>query len=163
MSSVSSTTVSHVSGKTRRFPLWLGIVGVIVILGIVAFAVMTLRMSYIPDNLNTSTTLMSENGNYQVSYTPKLSAVPVNQIQTWTLRVTEPNGQPVEDAKITVDGGMPQHGHGLPTVPQVTKYLGNGQYQVEGMKFHMPGWWVVKFKIVRDDLTDNVTFNLMLN
>ena len=163
MSSMSSTTVSHVSGKTRRFPLWLGIVGVIVILGIVAFAVMTLHMSYIPDNLNTSTTLMSENGNYQVSYTPKLSAVPVNQIQTWTLRVTEPNGQPVEDAKITVDGGMPQHGHGLPTVPQVTKYLGNGQYQVEGMKFHMPGWWVVKFKIVRDDLTDNVTFNLMLN
>ena len=163
MSSMSSTTVSHTPGKTRRFPLWLGIVGVIVILGIVAFAVMTLRMNYVPDNLDTSTTLMSENGHYQVSYTPKLSPVPVNQIQTWTVRVTDPNGQPVEDARITVDGGMPQHGHGLPTVPQVTKYLGDGQYQVEGMKFHMPGWWVVKFKIVRNDLTDNVTFNLMLN
>jgi hypothetical protein len=57
---------------------------------------------------------------------------------------------------------MPQHGHGLPTVPQVTKYLGDGFYQVEGLKFHMPGWWVVKFNIVRNEMTDNVTFNLML-
>ena len=51
------------------------------------------------------------------------------------------------DAAITVDGDMPQHGHGLPTRPQVTKHLGNGDYLVEGMKFQMGGWWVVDFTI----------------
>ncbi len=163
MSSMSLKAISYSAGKIRRFPMWTRIVGVGLIVVLVAFTIMMLRMSYIPDNLDISSTLMSEQGSYQISYVPELSPVPINQIQTWTLRVMEPNGQPVEDAKITVDGGMPQHGHGLPTLPQVTKYLGNGLYQVEGMKFHMPGWWVVKFKIVRNDLTDNVTFNLMLN
>lgn len=163
MSSMSLKAVTYTTGKIRRFPMWTRIVGVGLIVALVAFTIMMLRMSYIPDNLDISSTLMSEQGNYQVSYIPELSPVPINQIQTWTLRVTETNGQPVEDATITVDGGMPQHGHGLPTVPQVTKYLGNGLYQVEGMKFHMPGWWVVKFKIIRNNMTDNITFNLMLD
>ena len=48
---------------------------------------------------------------------------------------------------ITVDGGMPQHGHGLPTKPRVTRALGNGDHLVEGMKFNMGGWWVVKFRV----------------
>ena len=32
--------------------------------------------------------------------------------------------------RIGVDGDMPQHGHGLPTRPQVTDYLGDD----------VPGW-----------------------
>jgi hypothetical protein len=163
MSSMSSTPIARTAGTIRRFPLWARIVGVIVILALVAFAVITLRMNYVPDNLDLSTTRMSEQGIYQVSYVPELEPVPINQIQTWTIRVTEPDGQPVEDADMTVDGGMPQHGHGLPTVPQVTEYLGDGLYQIEGMKFNMPGWWVLTFEIVRNGTTDAVTFNLMLD
>ena len=40
---------------------------------------------------------------------------------------------------------MPEHGHGFPTVPEVTEYLGDGKYLVEGLKFSMPGWWVGQF------------------
>jgi hypothetical protein len=163
MSSIGSTTASRTAGKHRRFPLWAGIVGLIVVLVLVLAAVMMLRMDYIPADLDTSTALVSEQGRYQVAYSPELSPIPVNQIQTWTLRITTSDGQPVEDAAITVNGGMPQHGHGLPTAPQVTEYLGDGQYRVEGMKFHMPGWWVVKFEIAHDGQSDNVTFNLMLS
>ena len=162
MSSVSLKAVSISAGKIRRFPMWTRIMGVGLIVVLVAFSIMMLSMNYIPETLDTSSTLMSDQGRYQVSYISELSPVPINQIQMWKLRVTDSNGQPVEDAVITVDGGMPQHGHGLPTVPQVTKYLGDGLYQVEGLKFHMPGWWVVKFNIVRNEMTDNVTFNLML-
>jgi hypothetical protein len=57
---------------------------------------------------------------------------------------------------------MPQHGHGLPTAPQVTEYLGNGDYLVEGMKFQMGGWWEVRFNITAGDLNDTITFNLTL-
>ena len=42
---------------------------------------------------------------------------------------------------------MPRHGHGLPTKPRVTRPLGNGDHLVEGMKFNMGGWWVVKFRV----------------
>ncbi len=163
MSNISSTPVSQTAGKGRRFPLWVGIVGVIALVALVVFGIVTLRMNYVPDNLDTSTTLMSEHDSYQVSYETVLNPIPINQIQTWTIRVTEPDGRTVEDAQITVDGGMPQHGHGLPTAPQITDYLGDGLYRVEGMKFNMPGWWVVKFEITHDGTTDNVTFNLMLD
>jgi hypothetical protein len=57
---------------------------------------------------------------------------------------------------------MPQHGHGLPTSPQVTQNLGNGDYLVEGMKFQMPGWWEVRFSISAGAQTDTITFNLTL-
>jgi hypothetical protein len=68
----------------------------------------------------------------------------------------------VDDAEITVDGGMPQHGHGLPTSPQVTQNLGGGDYLVEGVKFQMLGWWEVKFNINANGQSDTVTFNLIL-
>lgn len=57
---------------------------------------------------------------------------------------------------------MPRHGHGLPTSPQVTADLGGGRYRVEGVKFHMFGWWEFKFAITAAAGQDSVTFNLDL-
>lgn len=125
-------------------------------------AALMVRMSYVPTDLDTSTTLMSTQGMYEISYTSDLGSVPVNLIQSWTLHVETADGRPVEKATISVDGDMPQHGHGLPTQPQVTQYLGNGDYKVEGLKFHMPGWWVVDFVITADGHTDQVRFNMVL-
>ena len=62
---------------------------------------------------------------------------------------------------ITVLGGMPAHAHGLPTVPQV-KELGGGRYLIEGLKFHMPGAWVVAFRIKAGSIVDSVRFDLQL-
>ena len=70
--------------------------------------------------------------------------------------------QPVEDAKITIDGGMPQHGHGLPTSPAVTANLGGGKYRVDGMKFTMSGWWELRFAITAPAGSDNAVFNVTL-
>jgi hypothetical protein len=119
-------------------------------------------MSYVPDDLDYSTTRLTEQGMYEVSYTAQVTPVPVNQMLTWTLHVETAAGQVVENATITVDGDMPQHGHGLPTRPQVTRYLGNGDYVVEGLKFHMPGWWVMDFVITKDGQSDQVHFNMQL-
>ena len=57
---------------------------------------------------------------------------------------------------------MPQHGHGLPTRPQVTQDLGNGDYLVEGLKFQMIGWWEVRYTITASEQSDSITFNLVL-
>lgn len=57
---------------------------------------------------------------------------------------------------------MPQHGHGLPTAPAVIEALGDGRFLIEGMKFNMPGWWVLDLVIDGPDGHDTVTFNLVL-
>jgi hypothetical protein len=136
------------------------IVALLVAGGSVAFARM---MAPPPSNLDLSTQLPTARNQYVVSYTPSVSPPPINQLHTWTVRVTTPDGQPVEGATIGVDGDMPQHGHGLPTRPQVTRYLGDGQYLVEGMKFQMGGWWVADFTITDPaSQTDSVRFNFIL-
>ena len=61
-----------------------------------------------------------------------------------------------------VDGGMPQHGHGLPTQPRVTRTSADGLYEIEGLRFSMGGWWEVKLAIDSPAGKDNVTFNLSL-
>jgi YtkA-like protein len=105
---------------------------------------------------------MSEKAAYRVSYQSEPARIPVNQMHSWTLHVETAAGQPVTDATVKVDGDMPQHGHGLPTRPRVTRNLGNGDYLVEGMKFQMGGWWVVDFTIDAAGQRDTVRFNLIL-
>jgi hypothetical protein len=129
---------------------------------LVAVVAMFVWMSYVPSDLDYSTTRLTEQGLFKVGYTSDLGTVPVNQMQSWTLHIETAEGMPVENATVTVDGDMPQHGHGLPTLPQVTRYLGNGDYKVEGLKFHMPGWWVMDFVVSADGHTDQVRFNMML-
>lgn len=98
---------------------------------------------------------------YQATFTP-VDSITVGRLHKWNIVVTTADGTPVDSAKITVDGGMPQHGHGLPTKPVVTTHLGGGKHVVEGMKFNMGGWWVVKLAIDGAQGSDVVTFNLKL-
>ena len=76
--------------------------------------------------------------------------------------VEDAAGEPVEDARISVDGGMPQHDHGLPTAPEVTRELGRGDYLVEGLRFHMNGYWEIVVEIRVDGRRDTVTIPLQL-
>jgi hypothetical protein len=84
------------------------------------------------------------------------------KMQTVQVTVADAQGQPVDGAAITVDGGMPQHGHGLPTRPRVTRSFGNGVYEIEGVRFNMGGWWEFTLSIATASGTDRVTFNLSL-
>jgi hypothetical protein len=84
------------------------------------------------------------------------------KLQTVQVAIAATNGEPIQDAQIAVDGGMPQHGHGLPTRPRVTRHLGDGVYEIEGVRFNMGGWWEFKLSIATAAGTDLVTFNLKL-
>ena len=116
----------------------------------------------LPSNLDLSTTRLSAHKLFKVSFTSTLNPVVIDRMHSWELKVETPDGQPVTGAQITIDGGMPRHGHGLPTEPAVTQELGDGRYLVGGMRFSMPGWWVVNFHIKAKDKEDTVTFNLLL-
>lgn len=86
----------------------------------------------------------------------------VRQLHTLPVLITDANGRPMEGTRISVDGGMPEHGHGLPTQPKVRRALGGGVYEIEGLRFNMGGWWELKLAIESPAGTDSVTFNLTL-
>ena len=115
-----------------------------------------------PEDLDYSRTRVSEGGVYRAIIRPQGDSIPKGKLQRWTLHLETAEGASVDSASIAVDGGMPQHGHGLPTKPRVTRALGNGDHLVEGMKFNMGGWWVVKFRVSAAAGRDSVVFNVRL-
>ncbi|MCB9797544.1 MAG: FixH family protein [Alphaproteobacteria bacterium] len=77
-------------------------------------------------------------------------------------------GAPVEDAQVSIDAKMPQHGHGMSTQPVNEPAAGcaegdscphpGGVYRTTGMKFHMPGDWTIEVDIVGPRGPDRVVF-----
>ncbi|MBI5849000.1 MAG: FixH family protein [Nitrospirae bacterium] len=106
--------------------------------------------------------MKSKAGTFNASYTSDPEAIAPNKLIIWKLKVETADGKAVKDAEITLSGDMPEHGHGLPTQPKVTKNYGDGTYMVEGIKFSMTGWWTMTFTIKAGGKTDTVTFNLQL-
>jgi hypothetical protein len=100
-------------------------------------------------------------GRYTATLKPAESLRP-RKLQKIEVTVSDADGKAVDGAKITIDGGMPQHGHGLPTKPRVTKSLGGGVYVIEGVRFNMGGWWEFKLAIAGNAGNDTITFNLAL-
>ena len=109
-----------------------------------------------------STTRLSEKSIFKAAFLSLSEPIPLGKIHSWRLHVEDANARALTDAVISIEGGMPAHGHGLPTKPRVTQNLGGGDYLVEGMKFQMHGLWVVRFGISAAGKTDTVTFNLQL-
>jgi hypothetical protein len=109
-----------------------------------------------------STIKTSEHGLYRAAVRTGATPIPIGRMQSWTLHIETAAGVPVDGASIVVDGGMPQHGHGLPTRPQVTQSLGNGDHKVEGLKFSMGGWWRMIFIVRAGVSVDTVVFNASL-
>jgi hypothetical protein len=108
-----------------------------------------------------ATTRWSEHHAFRVHYDSSPTPVPILIVHQWTVTIVAADGKPTTGALVTVLGGMPAHGHGLPTVPTVRE-LGGGRYLVEGLKFHMPGAWVVAFRIKAGTVVDSVSFALDL-
>ena len=159
---MSTITVPRKQSRFSR-KRWIvgGLVAVIVIgLGYAIFSM--IKMNYVPSDLDYSLTRPSDKGLYRVTYSSSQTPVPVNELHTWKLHVETADGKPVDNATISIFGDMPQHGHGMPTKPQVSSSQGNGDYLVEGMKFQMGGWWKIDFTIDANGQSDQVSFNLML-
>ncbi len=116
-----------------------------------------------PKDLDLSMDKQSAGGVYRVALVPPAQLPAINQMHSWQVKLATPEGAPVHGAKFAVDGGMPQHRHGLPTQPRVTRELADGIYALEGMKFSMTGWWELKLAIQGPQGADQVTFNTVVN
>src|SRR6185295_2909521 len=56
----------------------------------------------------------SAGGRYVATLEPAKRLRP-RQMQTVRVTVRDAEGRAIDEARISIDGGMPQHGHGLPT------------------------------------------------
>lgn len=76
----------------------------------------------------------------QLDVFSRLSPLEINSIHSWEVTLQDADG-PLADATLTVEAGMPEHDHGMPTQPRVTRQIAPGRYLLEGVRFHMPGKW----------------------
>lgn len=105
---------------------------------------------------------LTRSGFYLVSYQSELEPLEINRIHAWIIRVRNADGEPVEGALVSITGGMPLHNHGLPTTPKMTQALGDGAYRIEGMRFHMHGYWELTVTVDVDGRRDTVVLPLTI-
>ena len=92
----------------------------------------------------------------------QLDPLAINIIHSWELVLYTADGAPLNGALMSVVGGMPDHDHGLPTSPVVTGEATPGRYLLEGMRFHMPGRWLLTFDVISDQGSESATLEFRL-
>ena len=103
---------------------------------------------------------ISNNGTFNVILLNDLELEPLREFISFKIQVVDAIGSPISDAAISLSGGMPAHGHGLPTKPIITA-IGDGEYLVEGLKFSMMGTWELNFEIKSKEVSDTAKFTIV--
>lgn len=115
----------------------------------------------LPKDLHTA---KSNSGQWvSVSYSPVTEdgEVPLATLHSWKLEITPITGRNAAVTDVAVGGDMPRHKHGLTTEPQIKRVSESG-YTVQGLKFHMPGWWRVMVCVKLTEGQECVPFDLLL-
>ena len=61
-----------------------------------------------------------------------------------------------------IGGAVPGLDRHMPTAPRVTKALGDGRFQIDGVKFDMAGRWRLRLRIDADGVSDSVEFDILV-
>ncbi|HEX4859208.1 MAG TPA: FixH family protein, partial [Usitatibacteraceae bacterium] len=99
----------------------------------------------------------SRDGKFRVALVPPRDGPAVNRIDSWSIRLMTPAGEPIRNGLVYLNGGMPEHGHGLPTRPRTYGEVAPGLYQVDGVKLSMTGWWEMLVAIQANGTEDFAT------
>lgn len=102
----------------------------------------------------------SESGFYQISLRPEEGPARVGGPHGWVVSVETTDGVPFRPSRLAFDGGMPQHGHGFQTRPHVSRTRSVGEFLVDGVRFHMPGDWMLRVEVVGPSGPDVAVFQI---
>ncbi|MEZ4330290.1 MAG: FixH family protein [Myxococcota bacterium] len=97
---------------------------------------------------------ITQAGRFVITVRPEAGSIPIGPLHAWIVTVTRPDGRPAAVRQLVFDGGMPQHGHGFETAPQVTAALGEGVFRVDGVRFHMAGAWKLRIDVAEAGSAD---------
>ena len=112
--------------------------------------------------LDLALTRVSPNKQFVITLIPPPDAIRIQQFHNWQIKVATVSGEPLTEALVYLNADMPEHGHGLPTRPVVTREISPGTYLVEGVKFNMSGWWEIYVAVQKVPASDVTTFNYIL-
>ncbi len=102
-------------------------------------------------------------GRYRISVRPARPEPPLATMHDWIVRIERADGTAPGTLRVDFDGGMPSHGHGFVTAPRVTRALGDHEFLVEGVKFHMPGAWQLRVSVVDPEGSDGAAFDVEID
>ena len=91
-------------------------------------------------------TVPSANGRWLVSWKFDAASPPLRDPFGIDVRVRSAKDGTPFAGTLRPDAAMPQHGHGMNVAPTV-KRTGDGAFRVDGMLFHMPGYWELYFDL----------------
>jgi hypothetical protein len=80
----------------------------------------------------------------------------------WFLRLRSASGAPIPNARLTIDGWMPEQERVAHSAPTATQYASDGDYRVTPLALDRPGWWNVSVQISAAGRADSLAFNLIL-
>jgi hypothetical protein len=86
----------------------------------------------------------------------------LNRMHSLRLMLTTADGKPVAGATIFLSGRRLYAPNSLPTAPKIAPGLTAGAYQVEGLRFHMPGEWRLTFDIESAGIRDRATLDIVV-
>jgi hypothetical protein len=111
-----------------------------------------------------SQTVESAKGLFLVTLESSEPDFVLNDFRDWHIVLQDKaTGEGVTPARFVVGGGMPMHGHGLPSQPQVSEHLGEGRYLIEGIRFNMLGKWVFDIEVITQSGNDKVSFEVIVD
>lgn len=103
-------------------------------------------------------------GTIRILVESETAPVPVNTLHRWRVKVLrEDSNAPFMPNALVVTGGMPAHGHGMPTQPSVSRHLPDGSFLVEGIRFNMGGAWEMAVRVLDGDRWHRLAFPLDLD
>ena len=106
--------------------------------------------------------LASNAGHYRVRYRLEKDPPPRGELFGVQVYVLDAAGKELRP-KMTLlaDADMPEHGHGLARLPEVSATK-DGGFQVSGLRLHMPGKWQLYFDLVEGFHTERAQLDLAL-
>lgn len=102
---------------------------------------------------------VSDKKSFKLSYTPTPDPIPLNSFFRLKLLLQDPQTRVLTGAKLSVSATMPEHNHGMNVKPKV-KALGQGLYEVQGLLFHMAGYWEIVVDIELGGKHEKVIFGV---
>jgi len=130
---------------------------------VILFAVWFSISANAADNPRWALNELTDQGFFTLALQPKDGEPVIGDFHDWIIEVTDENGKGIENAEFRFDGGMAAHGHGLPSQPTVTQYLGEGKYLIEGLLFNMAGDWTLMVAVKKGSFIDTAQFVMTLD
>ena len=110
------------------------------------------------------TWIQSNSGAFWAAWRPVQGPVEMGPSFPIEIRLAaDKEGSPLDlpTAQINIGARMPEHQHGMLQTVEVER-LSAGHYRVEGMRFHMLGYWQLHVDVNRPPIAERAQFDIQL-